>query len=441
MLARQRLHPARVFEPFLWLAASLVVHVPFSPLWTLTRARTPPLPRAEPPALSAEIPVDTAEQPPGESNLSPPTPPAAVAEPAAAKPAEPAEAERDSISLPPAPKPRALEPREEKVRPATVPDGAELDAGSNGPAAPSDAGVEPMDAGVSGSNPMAALGSVRSVSNTVANVRLQVETARLREHPLGTRVVALLGSIDGWRDLLRPDALNPKDIERVLVAAPSLEGSAGTVAIIEHRASSEALRAAIDRLDTPDVPRHVILPSSGVVVVALQRYLAASSYADPELGLRALEENVVASGQLEKPWRAARALALTIPRSIRWLRFRVALASGGVTIAIEAEDESPDFARRDAEALNRVASEASAERRWESGTFEAKEGFIQGTVSLSEAQCTAWLESLQPKRDPTAAPPLSATTETARLGDADPALEIEKAPEAQWRPAIATEPP
>jgi hypothetical protein len=298
-----------------------------------------------------------------------------------------------------------------------------------------------MDAGVSGSNPMAALGSVRSVSNTVANVRLQVETARLREHPLGTRVVALLGSIDGWRDLLRPDALNPKDIERVLVAAPSLEGSAGTVAIIEHRASSEALRAAIDRLDTPDVPRHVILPSSGVVVVALQRYLAASSYADPELGLRALEENVVASGQLEKPWRAARALALTIPRSIRWLRFRVALASGGVTIAIEAEDESPDFARRDAEALNRVASEASAERRWESGTFEAKEGFIQGTVSLSEAQCTAWLESLQPKRDPTAAPPLSATTETARLGDADPALEIEKAPEAQWRPAIATEPP
>jgi hypothetical protein len=415
MLARQRLYSARAFEPVLWLAASLVVHMPFSPLWSLTRAHTAPLQRMEPPALLAEIPVDTTEQAPGEVRAAPPTPP----EPAPAKPAEPTEVEpEDAILRPPAPKPRVRE-REQKPAEAAKPPEAISDAGVDAAAQPerADASVEPADAGPGGSSPLAALGSLRSVSNTVANVRLQIEMGRLREHPLAARVAALLGGVDGWRDLLRPGALDPKDIERVLVAAPSLEGSTGTVAIFEHRASSEAVRAIIDRPDPSGFPRHVVSPSPAVVVVALQRFLAASSYADPELGLRALEENEIAFAQIEKPWRAAHALGFAVPRSIRWLRLRVELTSRGVALTIEAEDERVDFARRDAEALNRMANEASEERRLENARFEANELEIRGKLSLSEAQCSALLEA------------------AAR------APQAEKSPSELARPAIATDPP
>jgi hypothetical protein len=161
----------------------------------------------------------------------------------------------------------------------------------------------------------------------------------------------------------------------------------------------------------------VVSPSPAVVVVALQRFLAASSYADPELGLRVLEENEIAFAQIEEPWRSAHALGFAVPCSIRWLRLRVELTSRGVALTIEAEDERVDFARRDAEALNRMANEASEERRLENARFEANELEIRGKLSLSEAQCSALLEA------------------AAR------APQAEKSPSELARPAIATDPP
>ena len=345
-----------------WALVSVLLHVPFTPLlgvlgllgWLLNQE--PDIP--EGPPITA-IPIDIIEEPaeePAPPAAAPPPEPVAAPAPEGPKPAAPK----------PPPKPSAqTAPSAAPSTPPPVPSGS---------AAPSEPGAKIGD-------PVAMSGGAQRVVDPNANVRLIIDTEKLRSHPLGPRVGSILSRVHQWRDFMGPAALDPvRDIDRVLIVGPQLRRTGDVVAVIQHHHGQDNMHAAIDGLVQRDrsggewlpdskVPvarasadraeRYFVLPSDRVVVVTPKSALAAAE----KLGkarLPALPGSQVATAYVATPHRAFIGMPVRVPQSILWARARVVpLENGGAQVDIEAEDQSPEQAAANAAELERQISAAT----------------------------------------------------------------------------------
>lgn len=434
----------------LWALLSLVLHVPFTPLigvlglvgWFLNSQDDIP----EGPPITA-IPIDLIEEE------------VAPEKPADASPAEPAAPAAVPEPTPePGPKPRLPEP-----------------APSATPPAPS-ASVAAPEKGAPISDPVTMSGGARKVVDPNANVRLIVDTEKLRGHPLGPRVGSLLSRVHQWRDFMGPAGLDPvRDIDRILIVGPQLRRTGDVVAVIQHRLGREAMRAAIGALVSRDpdgqwlegaVPvarasadraeRYFVLPSERIVVVTPESALASARGMAKTARIPGLGGGQVATAYVATPHRAFIGLPLRVPKSIKWARARVTpVQGGGVRVDIEAEDESAELARNSASDLERgvVAATqldlgvfgallgARPQRFVDKVSFHAESNRIVGELQLTQKQLLSIFEFAEVLFvPPSTRSPRPRTTTTATPGVPVPTTPLPRPPEVV-PPRPTTTPP
>jgi hypothetical protein len=408
-----------------WALVSAILHLPFTPLvgllglmgWFLTQ--DPDIPEGPP---ITTIPIDLLDEE---------TAPAAAPEPPPA-PAEPAAS--------PAPAPDATKPP-----PREAPDAPPSAAPSAAPAPKPSA--EPPGAGAPIADPVSMSGGARKVVDPNANVRLIVDTEKLRSHPLGPRVGSLLSRVHQWRDFMGPTGVDPvRDIDRILIVGPQLRRTGDVVAVIQHSLGRARMRAAIDGLVTrdasggawleADVPvarasadraeRYFVLPSERIVVVTPKSALEAAKAMTTALKIPSLPGNQVATAYIATPHRAFIGMPLRVPESIRWARARVTpVEGGGVRVDIEAEDESAERAGVSAAALERDILQATQldlgvlgmilgtrpQRFLEKIAFRSEGKRILGELLLTQKQLSSIFELAEmlfvparPRQEPTSRP-------------------------------------
>ena len=385
-----------------WAVLSVLLHVPFTPLvgvlglvgWFLST--DPDIPEAPP---ITTIPIELLEE-----EAAAPEAPAPLA------PADPA-----AVPTPtPEPGPTAaVKPLPEKP---PTPDAGAPDAGP-----PPKASAEAPDGGAPIADPVALSGGARRVVDPNANVRLIIDTEKLRSHPLGPRVGLLLARVHQWRDFMGPTGVDPvQDIDRVLIVGPQLRRTGDVVAVIQHRLGRERMRGAIDALVTRDpngawlddpVPvarasadraeRYFVLPSERIVVVTPKSALDAAKAMTRTLKIPALVGSQVATAYVATPHRAFRGMPLSVPESIKWARARVTpLAGGGARIEIEAEDASAEQAASSARDLEREIVAATqinlgflgVQRFVQKVSLHSEGTHISGEILLTEKQLNSIFE-------------------------------------------------
>jgi hypothetical protein len=295
-------------------------------------------------------------------------------------------------------------------------------------------------------------GAARSVVDSNANVSVNVSTEKLRSHKLGARVGALLGSVHQWRDFFGPTGIDPvRDTDAIWIWGPQFRRSAEVAAIVQHRLGGQRMRAALDRLVQSDpegawadagVPvamahadgsaRLFVMPSPSIVVLSTEALRPSAQ----RLRLRRLPEiagAAVAIVRVKTPWRAFKGINFRVPHSIAWARASVEpTADGGALINIEAEDESVEAARSNADDLGRAVTAATqldlgfigevlgarVKRFVQSVHFESKGTRIYGQISLTEAQIVDILSFARERLTPPPPPARPAASATPPSGPA-----------------------
>ena len=419
-----------------WLVlASLVAHAPFTPLLALiglfgwlAAKDAPPI---DAPPLTA-IPVDLIEG--AELGApAPPPPPAPVVEAT-----EPIVAARK-------PKPRPA-PVDAGVPDAEAPDAEPPDAGVTADAGPGDAGT-----GGEGRapNPMAGLsGDAKKVVDPDSNVRLVIYPEKIRNHPLGPRIGKMLGSIYQWRDFFGPSKLDPiRDVDRIMIVGPELRDSSKAAAILKLNVGGSRVREAIDAIVKADTehgewfdagipaatayadraPRVFVMPAPNVVVVVPPTAKEAALKLPKNLSIRKAAGPEVLWAYAVNPWRPARMLRLDLPKTIRSAQVWVTPADGGgALVDVEAEDESPDAAERDAAAIMTLINQnlaladtigsilggvlgVQAPKLVDKVELHAEGSKIRGSAVLTEQQLELVFSQLEPlltpRRTPRIPPP------------------------------------
>ncbi len=459
------------------LGVSVLLHVPLTPLGALLGLLgllgDPSLGKP-PPDLGdvLGIPVDLLDE-------GRPEAPAPVSTPAPA-PLEDVDDAFDDLDDD-EPEPASVVPD----RPPAAPDAGIEAADAGAPAmdaqAPGDAGAGPHDAGKGQGirDPVAVLGAAASVADANAHVRLILHNDRIRKHDLGKRVGHLLAMAPQWRTFFGPAALDPvQDVDRMLIAGPQLRDSSNVVVVIQHRAGRERIRTAIDALMSRRTPpgqwvdvngiavaeafadraeRTFLVPSRDVVVL-VPPSARASALSQVKKGMRLPPQkgDEVLSAFIRTPTNALRGL-FPVPESIRWVRLDVTpTEDGGATARIEAEDESPESAKRHADELTRAINALTQVRLGAVGalfgkrehriiepvTFAASGVRIEATLRATPKQFRLLLEQVaalteqlareaqgsaprEPEAPASAAPPLAsgaAPALPAPTGPAEPAL-------------------
>lgn len=422
------------------LVASLLLHVPLTPLAGLIGLvamllGAPSNDDAPPAPPITEIPVELLSEEPGSTAAAAPTP----------------EPETVGVAAPPAASALPVKPRDVRDAGAPPDAGGDADAGADAgavdagardagrpdagaaDAGPADAGpvadaADAGDAGTGISDPIGVSGAARRVADANANVKIYVDTEKLRSHRLGARIGSLLRGVYQWRDFFGPTGIDPvRDVDRLFIAGPQLRSSAEVVAVIQHRLGETRMREALDELVKRDtvsgawlegpVPvalaradraeRYFVMPSARVVVVTPKSALAAARKLGARASVPALPGAQLATAHVATPWRAFMGMPLRVPKSIRWARARVVPEGrGGVVIHIEAEDESPEAAAQNATELTRAVTAATQldlgifgallgskpQRFVQRVSFEGNGNRIVGTLELTEAQVLSVLD-------------------------------------------------
>ncbi len=244
------------------------------------------------------------------------------------------------------------------------------------PSPPAKAGPEEKRSQV---NPIALRGKTAKAVDQKAYVGLVVYMDRVRSHPAGKKIGALLPQLPQWRDFFRASGLDPvQDFERLHVVGPSFTNSSQVIAQLEYRTSTERVVSAVDQLvrrsggrwvsRAPPVARayadraerSFIVRAPNAVVVAPpkleERLLAAGR---PEIAEPESDEAVVA--RIEKPHAPFARLGVMLPQSLEsitlWLYPR---AQGAVEIYAEGRDHSAAEAREHAFGLEQQLNGALA---------------------------------------------------------------------------------
>jgi len=366
---------------------SLLLHTPLTPLVALLgllRLLTPLPSEAlpdEPPVTG--IPIDLLDEQPGDAppEAAPEAPELGGADPSAEEAAESAHPVADAGA---------------EAADAAVEDGsASADAGADAEEELADASREPVDAGLgeggtadaaaedAGSipDPIKLAGAAARVTDPNANVRLFIYTERVRGHPLAPQLASLIVELPQWKDFFGPAGIDPiHDIDRMLVVGPQFRDSSNIIALVQHHVPPGAMRGALEALVKRDpegrwldtaVPaalaradraqRIFVMPNSHLVVVAppsAQRSVVRLSR-DLSVPPGGPGDDIVVA-TVKTPWRVFIGHRVPLPESIKWARVSVApLAGGGARAKIQALDESPDAAARNAQQLGQLLGSLS----------------------------------------------------------------------------------
>ena len=223
-------------------------------------------------------------------------------------------------------------------------------------------------------DPVAVIGAAASVADPNAHVRLLLYNRRIRNHPLGKRVGHLLGMANQWKSFFGPAGIDPvQDVDQILIAGPQLRDSSKAVVVLQHRAGGEKIRAAIGNLMKKRKPpgkweevngvsvtqafadradRTFLLPSPSVVVlVPPSARDAALKQVRPGMRLPKPKGKEVMTTFVRTPANAMKGI-FPVPRSIKWVRMDITTTpEGGAFARLEAEDESPESAKKNAAML------------------------------------------------------------------------------------------
>jgi len=433
--------PDTSFRRLRWLLLlSLVLHAPLTPLIALLgllgslgkQAETAP---ALPPITA--IPVDLISDEAAGSAAEPP-------------PAEPASPTKD---LAVGEEPQTPKPKPKKTKPSEAAD-AGPDAEAVSDAAPpigADAQVAMAEGGAPGpgraiGDPVAMSGASK-VADANANVKVIIYNERIRNHPLGPRIGKILGTAYQWRDFFGPTSLDPiRDIDRMLIVGPQFRDSSEVIAVLKHNVGEAKMRHAIDVLVQRDatggwldggVPaasaradraaRVFVLPTKDLVIVTPPSAAASVMQQGAHLRFPPATGPEVVTAYVKTPWRVFIGLPFRLEKSIKWAKLElVPRPDGGAVAYIEAEDESPEAAQRNAEQLEAAARAASEMQLGILGAllgtqktkfvdeivFQAKGPRISGRITANAKQVASLLEmisayaaQLAQRRSPPPAPP------------------------------------
>jgi hypothetical protein len=205
-------------------------------------------------------------------------------------------------------------------------------------------------------------------------VRLVIYNHRIRDHVLGERIGLVLGILPQWHSFLGESDIDAvKDIDRILIAGPQLRRTGDVMAVLQYNVEKAKVLDAVDQLvkrspggrwlETPfpmafaqadRADRLFALPRERIAVVApvgLEKQLVQIG---PKVNIPNSKGDEALVAFIKTPWRVFIGRDFDLPKSIAWMRLRVIPnADGGVVLEVEAEDESAELAKQNAELVAR----------------------------------------------------------------------------------------
>jgi hypothetical protein len=195
----------------------------------------------------------------------------------------------------------------------------------------------------------------------------------LRRSALGPWASSLLVGIPEWRLFFEGSPMDPvRDFDHLLITAPRLkEDSSKLVAVLDYNVSSEAAHDALEKVIHRTngtwvedarvtaarariggaVRIFALVPRRHLLVILPSEAMDQLNRLDQAKGFRNSPEGVIVS--VLTPARPFKEF-LPLPESLKWLRASLTpTADGGVDLAVEAGDQSPELAEAHAEALTR----------------------------------------------------------------------------------------
>ncbi len=396
------------------IALSALFHSAFTPLAALLGllgwlGMSQPVEAQDLPPITA-IPVDILEDTPVEDSVKPSEPAADEPEGTTLSPPEPSHAAGDT------PQPVAQEARDAGVEePSEAKDGSEADDEEN------------EEVG----DPVALSGSAGKLADANANIRIKVDTEKVRRHPLGARIGEVLARVPQWYDFLGPAKLDPiRDIDRLLIAGPQLRDSSEVIAVLKYNVDQAAMETAVDSLVQRSSGQWLPGPTKAATARA-DRAERIFSFIAPGLiaivppsakadALRVrpkgatfppIPGDAVVTAFVQTPHRVYTGLPIRFPESFHWIRATVAPSEAGGAVAhIEIEDESEEDAKKNAEWLERRLIAATSPQGFAAAaakflyggskfldevSFQAKGATIQGTLSVTPNQLNILLSMVE----------------------------------------------
>lgn len=392
---------------FYWLlVVSLVLHLVLTPFAGLLSFVEGWLARDEaaddsPAEQLKELPIELFEDEPEESkpDVLPEEDPVALIDkivelPVEAQPAA-QPAAKPEPPKPEPPKPAAVKPaKPEGTKPSPSTTSPEADAGApppsnsqpqtTAPVPPSSASspaAEPSSTAPAGSppepgsppssdidNPVALAGKGGKIIEKQASVGLILYMDRVRTHPLGKRIAALLPKLPQWDEFFGASRVNPvQDFDRMFLLGPSFSDSSGLVMAIEYNTPQEKIREAVNglvkqrgswmtgvkvptALTYADRAERVIFFPAPKVIVVVPPHLREQAKGVTGVPKAKGPEAMVAS--TVNPAKVLRRFGVDIPASLQSAKVRLTpLADGGALLELEAKDESAAQAKQTAALL------------------------------------------------------------------------------------------
>lgn len=417
-----------------WLLASLLLHLPFTPIGPLVgllslllhlRSDIPDEPVEDLLGIPVELLTDPEVPAPTLAAAAPAEPEGVVVAPPKPKTRKPLDKDAPDAGVPDAGPLLADAGLSDAGVPEAIADAAVADGGLNdaGPldGGPGDAGAG--DAGAPKPDPFAIAGDFPLAPKTNANVKIHLFTSALQNHPAGRAIAALLKSEPQWQDFLGPGGVDPiRDLSRIVIYGPQLADSSKIGVLLEYANDSEAVRLAVDALvkrtegarwatenkkpvayvKAADADRVIIFFPGKIIAIVppgpVQTQLIAAKKA-PSLP-KGTDDSVVFQGSLRTPHRVKpiRRMGVEIPQSIAEARLFVStLRNGGATLRLEMVDESAEAAAAHLVDLERqisVLTMGLVSLQWRTEQQAAAKGteqLIIAEAQLSPGQITAIL--------------------------------------------------
>lgn len=329
------------------------------------------LPEEDPVALIdkiVELPVEA--QPAAQPATPKPEPakpePKSTPKPDGTKPAASTTSpEVDAGAPPPAAAPTTSAPA---VPPAassvTAPEPAPTAPSSESPSGP----VTPPSADLD--NPVTLAGKGGKIVEKQTSVGLILYMDRVRSHPLGKRIAALLPKLPQWDEFFGDSRVNPvQDFDRMFLLGPSFSDSSGLVMAIDYNTSQDKIRAAVNglvkqrgswltgskiptALTWADRAERVILFPGPKTIMVVPPHLREQAQRQGVVGVPKAKGPEAMVAFTVNPAKVLRRFGVDIPATLQSATVRLTpLDDGGALLELEARDESEARAKETAQLL------------------------------------------------------------------------------------------
>ncbi len=315
---------------------------------------------------------------------------------------------------------------------------------------PGDPEAESEDERDNIADPVALSGSAGKVTDPNANVRLYVDTEKVRNHALGPRIGSLLAQVPQWKDFFGPTKIDPiRDIDRVLIAGPQLRDSSEVAAVLRYNLQQREVEAAVDELvkrsggawlDGPAKAAtaradradrvFVFVPENLVAVVPETAKKSTLDLAKRKLELPAIKGDAVLTVHVATPYRVFIGLPFRFPESVKSMKASVSPTSdGGARVVLLGIDESKEAAERNASLIESQVLLASTPRGLQAGLakalfgapdkylesveFRSEDEKIHGVITITAAQLDGILNLVRGVLNMLAPPPKPAPSASA----------------------------